>query len=101
MSQQFYSIVEMNDVPMQARRNVSNPINVKGIVDVTGVSITNKGVYYAPGTQRGKTDPPPPYILVEGDGQDDVDSAVMVLKRLLQEGVEAEEEAAAKRGLGA
>jgi ATP-dependent RNA helicase DDX46/PRP5 len=70
-------------------------------VDAAGVSITNKGVYYAPGTQPRRKDPAPLYLLVEGDTQDAVTRAVMVLNRPLREGMEAGEAAAANHGSGA
>lgn len=93
----YHSTIEINDFPQKARWAVTNRTNVAKILEQTGVSITSKGVFYAPGKEPGETDLPKLYILVEGDTENVVTQAMMELTRLLREGTIAAEDATATR----
>lgn len=88
----FHSTIEINDFPQKARWAVTNRTNVVKILDNTGVSITTKGNYYPPGKEPGENDLPKLYILVEGDTENNVTSAMMEITRLLREATMSTEE---------
>ncbi|KAF1364815.1 DEAD-domain-containing protein [Lizonia empirigonia] len=94
----YHSTIEINDFPQKARWAVTNRTNVAKILENTGVSITTKGTFYAPGKEPGELDLPKLYILVEGDTENVVTQAMMELTRLLREGTIAAEDAGAVRG---
>lgn len=93
----YHSTIEINDFPQKARWAVTNRTNVAKILDQTGVSITTKGNFYAPGKEPSETDLPKLYILVEGDTENVVTQAMMELTRLLREGTIAAEDASSVR----
>jgi ATP-dependent RNA helicase DDX46/PRP5 len=92
----FHATLEINDFPQKARWSVTNRTNISRILEETGASITNKGNYYAPGKEPQPGEPPKLYILVEGDTEVVVESAMTSLTRLLREGTIAALEADAK-----
>jgi len=111
----YHSTLEINDFPQKARWAVTNRTNVARILDATGVSITTKGNFYAPGKEPGgmynigllskvhtknftETELPKLYILVEGDTEGVVAQAMSELTRLLMEATIAHEDAAPTRG---
>ena len=96
----FHSTLEINDFPQKARWAVTNRTNVAKILEATGTSITSKGEYYAAGKEVGPTDPPKLYILVEGDTEIAVQSAMRELSRHLTEGTVQAQEAEARGGTG-
>jgi ATP-dependent RNA helicase DDX46/PRP5 len=96
----FHSTIEINDFPQKARWAVTNRTNVAKILEATGTSITTKGTHYAAGKQPGPEDLPPLYILVEGDTENSVTSAMMELTRLLRDGTLAAEEAGPRGATG-
>lgn len=81
----YHSTIEINDFPQKARWAVTNRTNVAKILESTGTSITTKGTYYANGKTPAEGDLPKLYILVEGDTENVVTSAIMELTRLLRE----------------
>jgi len=81
----FHSTIEINDFPQKARWAVTNRSNVVKILDSTGVSITTKGNYYAPPAEPGENDAPKLYILVEGDTENAVTTAMSELQNLLRD----------------
>ncbi|PSN72770.1 DEAD-domain-containing protein [Corynespora cassiicola Philippines] len=113
----YHSTIEINDFPQKARWAVTNRTNVAKILENTGVSITTKGNFYAKGKEPGgacpfssfnylpstplpfpnttndtiESDLPKLYILVEGDTENQVTSAMMELVRLLKEGTMADD----------
>lgn len=96
----FHSTLEINDFPQKARWAVTNRTNISKVLDATGTSITTKGNYYAQGATPGENDPPKLYILVEGDTEAVVLSAMTELTRLLKEGSLAAEESGVRGATG-
>lgn len=82
----FHATLEINDFPQKARWAVTNRTNVAKILEATGTSITSKGIYYPAGKDVGPGDEPKLYILVEGDTEIAVQSAMRELSRHLTEG---------------
>jgi ATP-dependent RNA helicase DDX46/PRP5 len=62
---------------------------VAKILEATGTSITTKGNFYAAGKEPGPGEMPKLYILVEGDTEVVVITAMRELIRLLKEGTMA------------
>ncbi|KAF2221212.1 hypothetical protein BDZ85DRAFT_266469 [Elsinoe ampelina] len=84
---EFHYKLEINDFPQKARWAVTNRTNVAKILESTGVSITSKGRYYKPGETPAVGDHPKMSLLIEGDTEPQVISAVRELRRLLNEAV--------------
>ncbi|PQK10321.1 hypothetical protein BB8028_0002g06430 [Beauveria bassiana] len=81
----FHATLEINDFPQKARWAVTNRTNVAKILENTGVSITTKGNFYAAGKEVPEGAEPKLYILIEGDTELVVGSALNELTRLLKE----------------
>ncbi|KAH9827154.1 helicase superfamily c-terminal domain [Teratosphaeria destructans] len=96
----FHATLEINDFPQKARWAVTNRTNVAKILESTGTSITTKGNYYSEGKVPGVGEQPKLYILVEGDTEVVVESAMRELTRLLREGTLADMESSARAGAG-
>jgi len=92
----FHATLEINDFPQKARWAVTNRTNVAKILESTGTSITTKGTFYAAGKEPQPGQDPKLYILVEGDTELVVASALQELERLLEEGTRAAEETASR-----
>lgn len=82
----FHATLEINDFPQKARWAVTNRTNVAKILEATGTSITTKGTFYPPGKEVPAGAEPKLYILIEGDTEVVVSSALTELTRLLREG---------------
>ncbi|KAF2401542.1 P-loop containing nucleoside triphosphate hydrolase protein [Trichodelitschia bisporula] len=85
----FHATLEINDYPQKARWAVTNRTNVAKILDATGVSITTKGNFYPANASVPEGSQPKLYILVEGDTEVVVTTAMRELMRLLREGTMA------------
>ncbi|KAK5073871.1 pre-mRNA processing RNA-helicase [Lithohypha guttulata] len=96
----FHATLEINDFPQRARWAVTNRTNVAKILDSTGTSITTKGNFYATGKEPGPNDLPKLYILVEGDTELQVQTAMRELLGLLKEGAMSAAAAGEGRGTG-
>lgn len=96
----FHSTIEVNDFPQKARWAVTNRTNVSKILDSTGVSITTKGIYYPPGKEPGEGEEPKLSILVEGDTENIVTTAMLELTRLLREATTMSEEVGPRGATG-
>ncbi|PHH76511.1 hypothetical protein CDD82_3961 [Ophiocordyceps australis] len=81
----FHATLEINDFPQKARWAVTNRTNVAKILDSTGTSITTKGNFYAAGKEPQAGQDPKLYILIEGETEVAVSSALQELTRLLKE----------------
>lgn len=84
---EYYYKLEINDLPQKARWAVTNRGNVAKILESTGVSITTKGQYYPPGTDPAPGELPKMAVLVEGDTEVVVNTAVAELRRLLKDAI--------------
>ncbi|SPJ73276.1 probable Pre-mRNA-processing ATP-dependent RNA helicase PRP5 [Fusarium torulosum] len=82
----YHATLEINDFPQKARWAVTNRTNVAKILEATGTSITTKGNFYPPGKEVPAGSEPKLYILIEGDTEVVVGSALSELTRLLKEG---------------
>lgn len=82
----FHATLEINDFPQKARWAVTNRTNVAKILEATGTSITTKGNFYPPGKEVPAGADPKLYILIEGDTELVVSSALQEMTRLLREG---------------
>ncbi|KAI1064879.1 hypothetical protein LB507_000304 [Fusarium sp. FIESC RH6] len=82
----FHATLEINDFPQKARWAVTNRTNVAKILEATGTSITTKGNFYPAGKEVPAGAEPKLYILIEGDTEVVVGSALSELTRLLREG---------------
>ena len=85
----YHATLEINDFPQKARWAVTNRTNVVKILEATGTSITTKGNFYGPGKEPAVGEAPKLYILVEGDTEISVTSAMREMMRLLKEGTVA------------
>jgi len=95
----YHTRLEINQLPQKSRWAVTNRSNVKAILDETGVSITTKGEFIAPGKASGPPGPndaQPLYLLVEGSSEHDVMHAMQELIRLARDGVVADLESQAR-----
>lgn len=81
----FHATLEINDFPQKARWAVTNRTNVAKILDSTGTSITTKGSFYPLGKEVPANADPKLYILIEGDTEVAVSSALQEMTRLLRE----------------
>ncbi|KAK9371119.1 P-loop containing nucleoside triphosphate hydrolase protein [Lipomyces kononenkoae] len=86
---EFHATLVINDFPQKARWAVTNRTNIAKVLESTGTSITTKGTFYPPGKVPPPNGEPKLYILVEGQTEVDVSSAMHELKRLLAEGTVA------------
>jgi len=94
----FHATLEINDFPQKARWAVTNRTNVAKILDATGTSITSKGIFYPQGKEPQTGEEPKLYILVEGDTEVAVASAMRELSRHLTEGTLQAQDADARGG---
>ncbi|CEQ40239.1 SPOSA6832_01837 [Sporobolomyces salmonicolor] len=61
------AIVWINDYPQKARWKVTNKDTMVHLVESTGASITNKGIFYEPGKEPGPNDLPKLHLLIESN----------------------------------
>ncbi|EJU06234.1 P-loop containing nucleoside triphosphate hydrolase protein [Dacryopinax primogenitus] len=81
----FHAIIPINDYPQKARWKVTNKETMSQLIDMTGASVTNKGVYYDPGKEPPLEGPPKLHLLIESNEEYRVEAAVREIKRLLVE----------------
>jgi len=81
----FHAIVPINDYPQKARWRVTNKETMVQLIDMTGASVTNKGIYYEPGKEPPSDGPPKLHLLIESNEEFRVENAVREIKRLLIE----------------
>lgn len=95
----FHATLEINDFPQKARWATTNRTNVAKILEATGTSITTKGNYVAAGKEPAEGESKL-YILVEGDTEIAVASAMRELTTHLREGTLLAQETEARGGVG-
>ncbi|KAL0070876.1 pre-mRNA processing RNA-helicase [Marasmius tenuissimus] len=81
----FHAVIPINDYPQKARWRVTNKETMVQLIDMTGASVTNKGIYYESGKEPPLEGPPKLHLLVESNEEFRVEQAVREIKRLLVE----------------
>ncbi|ETW84578.1 hypothetical protein HETIRDRAFT_473278 [Heterobasidion irregulare TC 32-1] len=81
----FHAIIPINDYPQKARWRVTNKETMVQLIDMTGASVTNKGIYYEQGKEPPSEGPPKLHLLIESNEEWRVEHAVREIKRLLIE----------------
>ncbi|KAJ7591172.1 P-loop containing nucleoside triphosphate hydrolase protein [Mycena floridula] len=84
-STDFHAIIPINDYPQKARWRVTNKETMVQLIDMTGASVTNKGIYYDAGKEPPLEGPPKLHLLIESNEEYRVEQAVREIKRLLIE----------------
>ncbi|KAK1236709.1 pre-mRNA processing RNA-helicase [Marasmius sp. AFHP31] len=84
-SNDFHAVIPINDYPQKARWRVTNKETMVQLIDMTGASVTNKGIYYESGKEPPLEGPPKLHLLVESNEEFRVEQAVREIKRLLVE----------------
>ncbi|KAJ7179868.1 P-loop containing nucleoside triphosphate hydrolase protein [Mycena crocata] len=84
-STDFHAIIPINDYPQKARWRVTNKETMVQLIDMTGASVTNKGIYYDQGKEPPMEGPPKLHLLIESNEEYRVEQAVREIKRLLIE----------------
>ncbi|KJA30059.1 hypothetical protein HYPSUDRAFT_1062771 [Hypholoma sublateritium FD-334 SS-4] len=84
-STDFHAIIPINDYPQKARWRVTNKETMVQLIDMTGASVTNKGIYYEHGKEPPAEGPPKLHLLIESNEEFRVEQAVREIKRLLIE----------------
>ncbi|KAI0939711.1 pre-mRNA processing RNA-helicase, variant 2 [Taiwanofungus camphoratus] len=82
---EFHAIIPINDYPQKARWRVTNKETMVQLIDMTGASVTNKGIYYESGKEPPPEGPPKLHLLIESNEEWRVEQAVREIKRLLVE----------------
>ncbi|EIW82420.1 P-loop containing nucleoside triphosphate hydrolase protein [Coniophora puteana RWD-64-598 SS2] len=82
---EFHAVIPINDYPQKARWKVTNKETMVQLIDMTGASVTNKGIYYEAGKEPPSDGPPKLHLLVESNEEYRVEQAVREIKRLLIE----------------
>ncbi|KAI0650617.1 P-loop containing nucleoside triphosphate hydrolase protein [Trametes meyenii] len=82
---EFHAVIPINDYPQKARWRVTNKETMVQLIDMTGASVTNKGIYYEPGKEPPPEGPPKLHLLIESNEEWRVEQAVREIKRLLVE----------------
>ncbi|TCD66931.1 pre-mRNA processing RNA-helicase [Steccherinum ochraceum] len=82
---EFHAIIPINDYPQKARWRVTNKETMVQLIDMTGASVTNKGIYYESGKEPPFDGPPKLHLLIESNEEWRVEQAVREIKRLLIE----------------
>jgi len=84
-STDFHAIIPINDYPQKARWRVTNKETMVQLIDMTGASVTNKGIFYEHGKEPPLEGPPKLHLLIESNEEYRVEQAVREIKRLLIE----------------
>ena len=92
----YHAIIPINDFPQRARWRITNKETMVHLIETTGASITNKGVFYKEGTEPGPGEPPKLQLLIESNNEGMVEHAVREIRRLLVEATQAALEAEAR-----
>ena len=64
---EFHAIIPINDYPQKARWRVTNKETMVQLIDMTGASVTNKGIYYESGKEPPVEGPPKLHLLIESN----------------------------------
>ncbi|UZJ54669.1 hypothetical protein CBS101457_003989 [Exobasidium rhododendri] len=97
----YHAIVPINDFPQRARWRVTNKETMTNLIQESGASITNKGIFYEKGKEPQPGEPPKLQLLVESNDESKVEAAVREIKQLLLEATQAAMEAEQRNPGGA
>ncbi|KAJ9123422.1 hypothetical protein QFC22_001624 [Naganishia vaughanmartiniae] len=81
----YHAIVPINDYPQKARWKATNKEQMVLLQDLSGASITNKGIFYPPGVEPAPGQEPKLHLLIESNEEFRVKLAVDELRRILLE----------------
>lgn len=81
----FHAVVPINDYPQKARWRITNQETMATLIESTGASITNKGVYYEKGKDPGPDDPPKLHLLIESNDDLKIKKAINEIRVILYE----------------
>ncbi|KZT20802.1 P-loop containing nucleoside triphosphate hydrolase protein [Neolentinus lepideus HHB14362 ss-1] len=82
---EFHAIIPINDYPQKARWKVTNKETMTQLIEISGASVTNKGIFYEAGKEPPHDGPPKLHLLIESNEEWRVEQAVREIKRLLLE----------------
>ncbi|KAF8974340.1 P-loop containing nucleoside triphosphate hydrolase protein [Flammula alnicola] len=80
-STDFHAIIPINDYPQKARWRVTNKETMVQLIDMTGASVTNKGIYYEHGKEPPAEGPPKLHLLIESNEEFRVRSTSLVFMK--------------------
>ncbi|WWC90123.1 pre-mRNA-processing ATP-dependent RNA helicase PRP5 [Kwoniella dendrophila CBS 6074] len=81
----YHAIFPINDYPQKARWKATNKEQMTLLQEISGASITMKGLYYPPGTDPGPGEEPKLSLLIESNDERRVQAAVDEIRRNLVE----------------
>ncbi|OCF55316.1 pre-mRNA-processing ATP-dependent RNA helicase PRP5 [Kwoniella mangroviensis CBS 10435] len=81
----YHAIFPINDYPQKARWKATNKEQMTLLQEISGASITMKGLYYPPGSEPGPGDEPKLSLLIESNDEHRVRAAVDEIRRNLVE----------------
>ncbi|KAK8869889.1 pre-mRNA-processing ATP-dependent RNA helicase PRP5 [Kwoniella newhampshirensis] len=82
----YHALFPINDYPQKARWKATNKEQMTLLQEISGASITMKGVYYPPGEEPGPGAEPKLSLLIESNDEMRVRAAVDEIRRVLVEG---------------
>ncbi|WVQ78009.1 pre-mRNA-processing ATP-dependent RNA helicase PRP5 [Cryptococcus sp. DSM 104549] len=82
----WHALFPINDYPQKARWKATNKEQMTLLQEISGASITMKGIYYGPGKEPGPNDEPKLSLLIESNDESKVRLAVDEIRRALVEG---------------
>ncbi|WWD15835.1 pre-mRNA-processing ATP-dependent RNA helicase PRP5 [Kwoniella shandongensis] len=82
----YHALFPINDYPQKARWKATNKEQMTLLQEISGASITMKGVYYPPGEEPGAGQEPKLSLLIESNDEMRVRAAVDEIRRVLVEG---------------
>ncbi|ODV88235.1 hypothetical protein CANARDRAFT_193444 [[Candida] arabinofermentans NRRL YB-2248] len=88
-SSNYHAKLNINDLPKNPRWLVSNRESISKVVEATSTSITTKGRYYPPGKEPGEKEDAKLYLLIEGESEHSVRTAVELFKETLVKALNA------------
>ncbi|WWC69547.1 pre-mRNA-processing ATP-dependent RNA helicase PRP5 [Kwoniella pini CBS 10737] len=81
----YHAIFPINDYPQKARWKATNKEQMTLLQEISGASITMKGLYYPPGVEPGPGEEPKLSLLIESNDEHRVRAAVDEIRRNLVE----------------
>lgn len=75
---EFHAIIPINDYPQKARWRVTNKETMVQLIDMTGASVTNKGIYYESSKEPPPEGPPKLHLLIESNEERRVRALIFV-----------------------